>query len=75
MLSFISKYPFSTQLKDINSMLSRLSLSIKELNYVNRNIDKTIKSLEYNQILQRLPQSHSQLDNYGLYFILSILGL
>ncbi|CAD8118978.1 unnamed protein product [Paramecium sonneborni] len=66
MLSFISKYPFSTQLKDINSMLSRLSLSIKELNYVNRNIDKTIKSLEYNQILQRLPQSHSQLDNYGL---------
>lgn len=38
---------FSTQLKDINTMLSRLSSSIKEFNYVNRNIDKAIKSRDY----------------------------
>ncbi|CAD8162343.1 unnamed protein product [Paramecium octaurelia] len=66
MLQFISKRPFCVQLKDINTMLSRLSSSIKEFNYVNRNIDKAIKSREYQEILERLPQSHSQLDNYGL---------
>ncbi|CAK59403.1 unnamed protein product (macronuclear) [Paramecium tetraurelia] len=66
MLQFISKRPFCVQLKDINTMLSRLSSSIKEFKYVNRNIDKAIKSREYQEILERLPQSHSQLDNYGL---------
>ncbi|CAD8094891.1 unnamed protein product [Paramecium primaurelia] len=66
MLQFISKRPFCVKLKDINTLLSRLSTNIKELNYVNRNIDKAIKSRDYQEILERLPNSNSQLDNYGL---------